>query len=468
MESKAAKTTDVRLGFGRQLGYGLGEFAGQFFFGFWGSYLSIFYTDYVGIAPAVVSVIFLIARIWDAINDPMLGMIADKHKHKKFGRYRPWILFGAPVLAVLNIFVWFVPNLEGDGLKIAYIGITYILAGMAFTAVNVPYMSLQSTLTTNIKSRSDVANIKGAFTFVGTAVVNMFAMSLVTQLGGGEPNAKGFFLTGVVFTIVGLVLYFITFASTKEEYIVEQQLSKVSFKVTMKYIFGNKHLVAIMITMLLSLLATFGRLGVAVYYYLYCCHAFEMVGLLMVIPTLCTIVPTYLIPKLNIPRKTLITIALIGRAIALFALYFTDFNNTTAVIVCLVFIGFFNYETGMLAGLIAPAIDDAEIKKGIRMDGTAYAMVNLFAKIASAIGGAIGLIIMGAMGYVANADQTAEALTGINISTNILPAVFCLAAIIPLMFYGLNQKKIEENNRILAERHAGEAQMGEGASGKES
>jgi len=456
MSNEVSRSTDVKLGFGRQLGYGLGEFAGQFFFGFWGSYLSIFYTDYVGIAPAVVSLIFLIARIWDAVNDPMLGMIADKHRHKKFGRYRPWILFGAPVLAVLNILVWFVPNLEGNGLKIAYIAITYILAGMAFTAVNVPYMSLQSTLTTNIKSRSDVANIKGAFTFVGTAVVNMFAMSLVTQLGGGEPNATGFFLTGVVFSIIGLVLYFITFASTKEEYIVDQQLTKVSFKVTMKYIFGNKHLVAIMITMLLSLLATFGRLGVAVYYYLYCCHAFEMVGLLMVIPTLCTIVPTYLIPKLNIPRKVLITIALVGRAIALFVLYFTDFNNTTAIIVCLIFIGFFNYETGMLAGLIAPAIDDAEIKKGIRMDGTAYAMVNLFAKVASAIGGAIGLIIMGAMGYVANADQTAEALKGINISTNILPAIFCLIAIVPLMFYGLNQKKIEENNRILAERHAAE------------
>ena len=111
---------------------------------------------------------------------------------------------------------------------------------------------------------------------------------------------------------------------------------------------------------------------------------------------------------------------------------------------------------GMLAGLIAPAIDDAEVKKGIRMDGTAYAVVNLFAKAASAVGGAIGLAVMGAMGYVANADQTAEALTGINIAANILPAVFCLAAIIPLIMYRLTPEKIAENNRILAERHAKE------------
>ena len=453
----SVRSSDVKLGFGRQLGYGVGEFAGQFFFGFWGSYLSIFYTDQVGLAPGIVSMIFLIARIWDAVNDPLFGNIADRHRpHKKWGRYRPWILFGAPVLAVLSILVWHVPNLEGNGLKIAYVSITYILAGMAFSAVNVPYMSLQATLTTNSKSRGDVANIKGAFTFVGTSVVNLFTMTFVTKLGGGAPNAKGYFLTGVVFTIFGLILYFITFASTKEEYIVEQEITKVSFKEIITYIFGNVPMLAVMFTLLLSMLATFGRLGVAVYYYMYCCHAFDKIGLLMVIPTVCTIVPTYLVPKLNISRKKLIMIALIGRAAALFILSRIDYTNITAIMICLVFVGLLNFETGMLAGLIAPAIDDAEVKKGIRMDGTAYAMVNLFAKVASAVGGAIGLAIMGVMGYVANADQTPQALTGINIAANILPAIFCLVAIVPLILYRLTPEKIEENSRILAERHAAE------------
>ncbi len=456
MTATSVKKTDVKLSFGRQLGYGIGEMAGQFFFGFWGSYLSVFYTDQVGLAPGIVSLIFLIARIWDAVNDPLFGNIADRHLHKKMGRYRPWIIFGAPVLAVLAILVWHVPNLEGNGLKIAYVAITYILAGMAFSAVNVPYMSLQATLTTDMKSRGDIANIKGAFTFVGTAVVNLFTMSLVTKLGGGEPNAKGYFLTGVVFTLIGLVMYFITFASTKEEYIVQQTLEKVSFKQVITYIFGNKAMLAVMFTLLLSMLATFGRLGVAVYYYMYCCHAFDKIGILMVIPTVCTIIPTYIIPKINVSRKLLITIALLGRAAALFALFFIDYTNITAIMVCLVFVGLLNFETGMLAGLIAPAIDDAEVKKGIRMDGTAYAMVNLFAKVASALGGAIGLAIMGVMGYVANQDQTPQAMTGINFSTNILPAIFCVAAIFPLIFYKLTPDKIAENSRILAERHANE------------
>lgn len=76
------KRTDVKLGFGKQLGFALGETAGQFFFGYWGTFLSIFYTDVVGIMPMAVSIIFIVARIWDAVNDPIMGNIADRHRHK--------------------------------------------------------------------------------------------------------------------------------------------------------------------------------------------------------------------------------------------------------------------------------------------------------------------------------------------------------------------------------------------------
>ncbi len=448
------KRTDVKLGFGKQLGFALGETAGQFFFGYWSVFLSIFYTDVVGLMPAVVSVIFIVARIWDAINDPIMGNIADRHRHKKYGRYRPWILYGVPVLAILGIMVWYVPNTDSQTIKIVYVTITYILAGMAFTAVNVPYMSLQSTLTTDLKSRNDLANLKGAFTFVGTALINMFTAGLVAKLASSDPFGQGYFLTCVIFAIIGAAMYYITFFTTKEVYIAEDSQSKASFKDTLAYVFGNKPMVAVMFGLLFSMLATFGRLGVAVYYYLYDLHAFEMVGILMVIPTLGAIFPTYLVPKLNIERKKLIIIAFLGRAIALGALFFVDYTNITAVIICLVFAGLFNYETGMMSALIAPAIDDAEVKSGKRMDGTVFAMVNLFAKIASAIGGSIGLLIMGAMGYVANAEQTGTAMTGINIAANILPAAFCLIAIIPIALYSLDAKKIRENSRILADRHA--------------
>lgn len=447
------QSTNIKIGFGRQLGFALGESAGQFFFGFWGSFLSIFYTDVVGLAPMVVSIIFVVARIWDAVNDPIMGNIADRGKVTKHGRYRPWILYGVPVLAILSILVWHVPHADAQGVKIAYVTITYILAGMAFTLVNVPYMSLQSTLTTDRKSRGDIANIKGAFTFVGTTIINLFTVKLVTMFAGVDKNGHGYFLTAVLYTVIGVIMYYIMFASTKEVYFADHEQAKASFKETIRYVFGNRNILSVMFALLFSMLATFGRLGVCIYYYLYDLHAYETVGILMVIPTVCTIVPTYLVPKIKMERKNLIIIAFIGRAVSLFALYFIDYSNIKAVMICLVFVGVFNFETGMLAGLVAPAIDEAEIKTGKRMDGTVFAMVNLFAKIASAIGGAIGLAVMGAMGYVANAEQTSSAMTGINISTNILPAIFCVIAIIPIALYTLNASKMEENTSILAKKH---------------
>lgn len=205
MNNVAKTATNIKLGFGRQVGYGLGEFAGQFFYSYWSSYLSVYYTDVVGIAPAVVSFIFMIARVWDAVNDPVMGNIADRHMSKKWGRYRPWILFGAPVLAVLSILMFRVPNLDSENLKIAYVAITYILAGMAFTATNIPYMGMQSTLTTNIQSRIDLSSMKSVFTCIGTLVLNLIAMPVILYFSQSEQaNARGFFLATIVFTLFGL------------------------------------------------------------------------------------------------------------------------------------------------------------------------------------------------------------------------------------------------------------------------
>ena len=451
----ANTATNIKLSFGRQVGYGLGEFAGQFFYSFWSSYLSVYYTDVVGIGPGIVGVIFMIARIWDAINDPLMESVADRHISKKWGRYRPWILFGAPILAVLSILMFHVPNLDADGAKIAYATITYILAGMAFTATNIPYMSMQSTLTTDIQSRIDLSSMKSVFTCVGTLVLNLIAMPVILFFSQGEQaNQRGYFLGTILFCVFGLILYYITFASTKEVYYPEVSSVKVSFKDTLKFVFGSKLLIIMMIALLLSYLCLFGRLGVAVYYYIYCLNKPMLVGILMMVPSAAGIVPQYLVPKMKVSRKLLVIIAFAVRAITLVGIFFAGYENIRLIVILLIIHGAFCYDMGLLWGLTAPCIDDAEVRTGKRLDGTVYAFLNLFLKIASAVGATIGLAVMGAMGYVANAQQTAQAMTGINIATNLLPAIFIAIAIIPFLFFGLTQKDIEKNRAILEERHA--------------
>ena len=131
--------------------YGLGDLASQFVWTFVGSYLTIFYTDIVGFAPIVVSGIMLIARVWDAVNDPMMGAIAENTR-SKFGRFRPYIAFGCPFLAIFAVMT-FVNMGNGVG-GVIFSAVVYIIAGMLYTLVNIPYSSLAAVMTENPKQRN--------------------------------------------------------------------------------------------------------------------------------------------------------------------------------------------------------------------------------------------------------------------------------------------------------------------------
>ena len=124
--------------------YGLGDLASQFIWTYVGTYLTVFYSDVVGLAPGIVTTIMLVARIWDGINDPMMGAIAERTR-SKFGRFRPWIAFGCPFLAIFGVLT-FVNMGNGTG-GILFSAIVYIVAGMLYTLVNIPYASLASVMT---------------------------------------------------------------------------------------------------------------------------------------------------------------------------------------------------------------------------------------------------------------------------------------------------------------------------------
>ena len=144
--------------------YGLGDMASQFIWTYVGSYLTIFYTDIVGFAPIVVSAIMLIARIWDAVNDPMMGTIAE-NGHTRWGRFRPFIAFGCPFLAIFAVLT-FVNMGNGVG-GILFLAIVYIAASMLYTLVNIPYSSLASVMTEDPKQRNLIGTSRSVGMNVG-------------------------------------------------------------------------------------------------------------------------------------------------------------------------------------------------------------------------------------------------------------------------------------------------------------
>jgi Na+/melibiose symporter-like transporter len=170
-----------KLSFGEKVGYSLGDSAANFIFQTVMMFLMFFYTDVMGISPAVAGIIFLITRIWDAVNDPMMGAIADR-TNTRWGKFRPWVLWSALPFGIIGVLMFTTPNLSAVG-KIVYALITYNLMMMIYTVNNVPYCSLTGVLTGDNIERTGLASYRFVFAMLASFVVQSFSIPLVNYLG---------------------------------------------------------------------------------------------------------------------------------------------------------------------------------------------------------------------------------------------------------------------------------------------
>lgn len=246
------------------LGHALGGVGQNTVYALWSGFITAFYTDVFGMNPAVMAGIFLFARIWDGINDPMMGIFADRSK-SRFGRYRCWLLRMPPVVAVCLVLNFTVPHFGTTG-NIIYAAITYILMGMAFTSVDIPYWSLPAAMTSNPEERTKIFTTATLGTNLATTVGNMLIPILLVTFGG-TGSSRAYFITAVIFALVGFVLYLTCFGLVREH--VKAPTEKFSFKLAIKSLFTNKPLFCIMITNLVINLAFIMKMTLNYYYTTY-------------------------------------------------------------------------------------------------------------------------------------------------------------------------------------------------------
>ncbi len=171
--------------------YGFGDLASQFVWTYVGSYLTIYYTDIVGLAPAAVSVIMMLARIWDAINDPMMGAIAERTR-SKFGRFRPYIAFGAPFLAIFSVLTFTNPFSGKSTAGVIWAAAIYIIAGMLYTLVNIPYGAMAAVMTEDADQRNILNTSRNIGMNLGMVIVNGISAGLALKFSGaGAEVANG-------------------------------------------------------------------------------------------------------------------------------------------------------------------------------------------------------------------------------------------------------------------------------------
>lgn len=440
--------------------YGMGNFACQLSFTMVNMYLAYFYTDVFGLSAAAVATLLLVAKVWDGVNDPMMGALMDK-TYTRVGGYRTYMIAGAVALVVFTILTFSVPGF-GDSGKLVYAYVTYIGLGMAYTVMNVPFNALPSRMTDNPKRLNQLFASSMWAGGLGSTVLGMCTMPLILMLGKGVQEA-GYQKTAIVYAVVSLPMVLLMvrlckenpdIAKAKEIASAKEGEKGTSFIGFLKSIFTNKNLLCVYAYMFCAMFSQIGRASTAFYYYMFCVGNMAWASVLMSVGGLVGLVLIPFVPTLigKFGKKKVVIVSQIIQIIGLVMMFAGPYTNIPYTIAANLVYGLGGGYSACVGAMIVDALDNYEYNTGVRNDGVAFAFNGLMTKISAAIAGSIGLMVMAVFGYTNGADLTERALTGINVGVNIVPLAAAALAIVPMLIFDLNEEKMTAIRQTLKER----------------
>ncbi len=446
--------------------YALGEVGCQMSWYMINNYLNIFYTDIVGLSGAAISFIVLIARVWDAINDPMMGTIADR-TNTRWGRFRPYLMFAPPFLAIFNILTFTVFPVTGMA-KVILCLVCYIGAGMAYTACSIAYQAMQNVIALDSNVRQALATARSAGASIIGMILSAIAMPIIlhfssaTNPSTGEPmpDAHGYFVATVIFSIALIPMFWLCAAGCKEKYTNQLHASapaeKQSFFQSLKDLIKNDQLLMVVVATVAGTICVTGRYGILTYHVIYVVGGPQYISIMFTAMTFGQLVGTLTVPwgTRVFGKRNYMVIMNLVMAAGFVALFLYPTSNPVFLI-GFSFVGSLGFGAPAICyGMVADSIEYGDWKLGKRQEGLAASMLSFGVKLATALCAPVVLLIE-AVGYVPNVEQTASTKLGINFMVNILPAIIALVSLIPLFFYKLDAKKVAEIRADLdAGKHA--------------
>lgn len=429
-----------RLKLSTKVGYGFGDLASNLIFQLTVIYLLFFYTDVLGIPAISAGMIFLIARLWDAINDPIMGLLMDKTK-SRHGKARVYLLWASLPLAVITILMFFSPDFSING-KIIYAAVTYILWGMLYTMVNIPYSSLTASLTNRPEERTSLSSIRMIFMLIGVIIVSVVTEPLVSSF---ETMAEGYFYVAIIFGIMSYILFLLCFKLTKVA-TKKQRLDNEKYKAKdiLPLLICNKQLVIVTLASLIGNMAIFIRETSAIYYVTYNIGDSNMLPFFLGVVVLSMLISNLLIPfatKIWDKKRTYISgsiIAILGSVI----FHFIPFDRIGLI---LIFAGISSFGIAAIStvgwSMIPDTIEYGQWKTGIRAEGVAYAVYSFSQKLATAVAGILVAGILKWTGYVAgSATQSLLTQQGILATLTVIPIILIIISIIFILPYKIDRK----------------------------
>ena len=440
------------IGFKDKVGYALGDAAGLMTFALVGSFLQMFYTNVLYIDPKKITTLFLVARIWDAINDPMWGAFVDHRGGGKNGKFRPYLRWFSTPLALFGVLMFVkIPGLtETQYLIFAYI--TYIGYGMLYTVVNIPYGSMASVITTDEHERSSLSMFRsigaGFGGLPGQILLPFFVYSTVAATGERVLDGKKLLIGVAVLGVISVIVYQLCYKMTTERVVsIPNKAKKVNVGKTVKSLFKNRPFLALCLASML--LIAVQQYTQTTYNYLFL-NYFQKPQLYSLVTVFTYLPMALLLPVLQkiVRRFGKKEVCAIGMVLSFAANLVLWIIHTQSVVVFFVLcflsglgMTFFVLE---IWALVTDVIDYQELLSGQRDEGTSYAFFSFTRKLGQTIAGVLGTGVLTMINYEAK-DVTAEAVQRLYTVSTALPAAMCLVMALSLgILYPLTKKKLEE------------------------
>ena len=445
--------TQTKLSVKEKLGYGLGDTASHFVWDMVGFWILIFYTDTFGISAAAAGTIMLIARFWDMLSDPLMGIIADR-TNTRWGKFRPYLLWMALPYSVLAVLTFTTPDFGPSG-KVIYAGITYLLLMTVFTAINLPYSSMSAVMTSDSYERAGLNSYRFIFAFAGQLIVTGSALYLATYFGKGD-MAKGYQYTLTLFAVISFILFMITFKTTRER-VAPPPAQQKNLKQDIKNLFKNRPWVILFFVGIISfVMFALQNLTIA-YYFKYYIGQEQSVQLFNVIGTMALIagIPfSKPLAKRFGKRNVYMASSLISGLF--FILLYIPGNDNMYTVYILNILAKFTYAPAvpLLWTMLADAADYSEWKFHRRATGLVFSAATFAQKAGWGIGGALAGWMLAIFRFVPNVEQTATSLNGIKLMISVFPGILYMSCAILLYFYAIDQKTCLQMEKDLEQRRA--------------
>ena len=461
-----------KITFREKLGYGFGDMASSMFWKIFGMYLLFFYTKVFGISPAAAGTMFLLTRIWDAVNDPIMGLLSDRTQ-TRWGKYRPYLLWGGIPFALIGVLTFFTPD-WGENAKLAYAYFTYTLMMMIYTVVNVPYASLLGVMSPLPKDRNTLSSYRMFFAYVGSFITFMILQPLVDAFSSGSSRGDqistepGAWTAAVaVIGVLCALLFFLCFRWTKERVkAADESRNKASVGTDLKRLFTNRPWWILLASGISALLFNSIRDGVALFYFTdYVTSTFRTAAFGWTIGTIYLLVgqaSNMIGVALAAPvanrigkKKTYLGAMILAALLSCFFFML----RPDQILLIMIFQVVISASAGIIFPLLwsmyADIVDYQELKTGRRATGLILSSSSMSQKFGWAVGGAITGWLLAAFGYDADlAVQSQNAIHGVRLMMSFLPAIGCVLAIIAIALYPLGEKKVLDITAQLNERRA--------------